>query len=275
MSFRRLTNINVFLLIIVAPFVTDVPAQPGPAKSRQTARPVTDLKNEATNVANNYWNQRFTKCGELTVWASLRQARSGKVEFVFFQSKDKPAIVLEEVPKSSQEKSEDSNSQPVEWKGTSHISIKSAQDIYSATSPIKSTWLHRLIYAVTIQKVEGEWEIVEDKVGERVVAHPLFADVSSPQPVIIENCLQAGGDPNMRNASGETLLLTAASRGSVLAVRELLGKKADPNLKHPKGWTASYLARLNNHKDVAQLIDQAGGICEGPIKSVCAKYPKL
>jgi TonB family protein len=276
MSTHRLLRSSALALAIVSLLASDAAPQTRQLKGRKTQQsPAATLKREATSVAENYWSQRFTRCGELVVWASLIQVGGGRTpinfEYVFFASKDLPVIVVEEVPKVDEE---GSASQQIDWNGRSRISIKSAQSIHPATSPIKSTTLHNRSYAVTIRRSEGVWEVVEDQPGERVVPQPVFADVRSSRPVIIESCLRSGGDPNMRNEMGETLLMAAASSGSEYAVAELLSKDADANLKHPNGWTASYLARLNNHRSVAQLIDQAGGICAGPTKGVCAKYPK-
>jgi len=114
---------------------------------------------------------------------------------------------------------------------------------------------------------------VEDQSDEKLVPQPLFEDIMTEQPVLLESCLRFGGDPNLRNDANDTLLTIAASAGNEYAVAELLNKDADVNLKNHNGWTASYLARLQKHKAVAELLDLAHGVCEGPDKSVCERFP--
>jgi TonB family protein len=174
---------------------------------------------------------------------------------------------------TDKEKPTNNDSRQLEWTGSSRISIKTAQDFHIATSPIQSAWKQNLQYSVTIQRAWGVWETVEDHSDEQLVLEPLFEDIMTGRPVLLESCLRFGGDPNLRNDSGETLLTTAASAGNEYAVAELLGRDADPNLKNRNGCTASYLARLQKHRVMAELLDSARGVCVGPIKAVCDRFP--
>lgn len=62
--------------------------------------------------------------------------------------------------------------------------------------------------------------------------------VRSDDPAFIELHLKAGGNPNMREASGNTLLMIAAGIGSPKVVRCLLAYGADPTLRNGKERTA-------------------------------------
>lgn len=81
----------------------------------------------------------------------------------------------------------------------------------------------------------------------------------------IDELLQSGADVNATNKSGETALIRAAayadSQKGVLAVRALLGKGAAVNLKDREGKTA--LARAQKRKDkapeIVKVLKDAGG----------------
>ena len=273
MSSRRLILSNALTLPIGCLLALEVAAQTRqPKQGQSTKTPVATLKRDATRVADNYWTKRFTRCGEITVWAVRRPVGSRRTatneDLVFFASKDQPVMVTEDVPPVT-----DNDSQRMEWNGRSRISIKTAQDFHVATYPTQRTLKQNLQYAVTIQRTQGVWEAVEDQSDEKLVLQPLFEDINSGWQLLLESCLRFGGDPNLRNDSGDTLLMTAATAGNGYAVAELLDKNADVNLKNRNGWTASYLARLQKHQDVAELLDNANAVCEGPIKGVCERFP--
>ncbi len=272
MSSRKLVRSNALCLAIGCLITLEVAAQTKQPRGRQTAKtPAATLDREAKSVADNYWGKRFTRCGEITLWGVRRPVGSRRTatseDLVLFASKDQPIIVTEDAPPT------DKDSQRMEWNGRSRISIKTAQDFNSATYPTQRTLKQNLQYAVTIQRTQGVWEAVEDQSDEKLVQQPLFEDINSGWQLLLESCLRFGGDPNLRNDSGDTLLMTAASAGNGYAVAELLNKNADVNLKNRNGWTASYLARLQKHEAVVELLDTANAVCEGPIKSVCQRFP--
>jgi TonB family protein len=265
-------------LAIACLLTLEVAAQSKQAKGRQMPKTAeATLKSEATRVAHNYWSKRFTRCGDIAVWAVRRPPVGGvrtttQEDLVFFASKDVPVIVIED-DQPLTDKKKDRDSQRLEWSGSSRISTKTAQDIYLAISSAESSWNQNVHYAVTIQKADGVWKAVEDQRNEKLVPQPLFEEIMTGPPALLASCLRFGGNPNLRNDSGDTLLMTAASAGNEYAVEELLDKHADVNLKNRNGWTASYLARLQKHKGVAEMLDSAHGVCEGPIKNVCERFP--
>ncbi len=55
-----------------------------------------------------------------------------------------------------------------------------------------------------------------------------------------------------------TLVHWAADRNHLSLARELLARKADPNLKNEDGETPLYLACMAEHKDMARLLLEDG-----------------
>jgi Ankyrin repeats (3 copies) len=70
--------------------------------------------------------------------------------------------------------------------------------------------------------------------------------------------LQAGGDPNERDASGRTPLIEAAELGQVEVARVLISAGADLNAR-PRGWgSALEMAERTGHTKLAEILRQAG-----------------
>jgi hypothetical protein len=69
--------------------------------------------------------------------------------------------------------------------------------------------------------------------------------------------LEQGADVNGRTSGGYTPLMIAAGVGNEEMVRLLLARGADPGLLNDSGWSAAYLARINNHSRVVTLLEQA------------------
>lgn len=72
--------------------------------------------------------------------------------------------------------------------------------------------------------------------------------------------IEQGTDVNGRTSGGYTPLMIAAGIGDEQTVRLLLERGADPALVNDNGWTADYIAKINNHKSIQALL-------EGPSKT--------
>jgi len=70
----------------------------------------------------------------------------------------------------------------------------------------------------------------------------------------LKEYLENGGDPNLRDARGRTLLHYAAKEGNLEAVRLLLKHKADPNARDRRGRTPLHYAVLADDEVVVELI---------------------
>jgi uncharacterized protein len=68
-----------------------------------------------------------------------------------------------------------------------------------------------------------------------------------------------GGSTIVRVPGGYTPLHLAAQQGNIDVAELLLANKADVNAKSDNGQTPTYLAKTNDHKDVADLLRQHGG----------------
>ena len=70
--------------------------------------------------------------------------------------------------------------------------------------------------------------------------------------------LEAGDDPNARDASGRTPLIAAAEQGQIEATRVLVSAGADLNAR-PRGWgSALEVAERTGHTKLAEMLRQAG-----------------
>jgi ankyrin repeat protein len=98
---------------------------------------------------------------------------------------------------------------------------------------------------------------------------PLMAAARSRYPHQFELLLQAGANPNFRNATGSFPLFAAVEASNTEAIRLLLSYKADPNQVNAEGFTALNHAVIRNQdppystgKTMNEIIDllwQAGG----------------
>src|SRR5262249_21348286 len=73
-----------------------------------------------------------------------------------------------------------------------------------------------------------------------------------------ENLLDQGADPNRANASADTPLLVAATRGDLAMVRLLLDRGAAVNQANRNGHTPLLRAAYGGHDDVAFLLLERG-----------------
>ncbi|KAL8567849.1 hypothetical protein ACOMHN_058971 [Nucella lapillus] len=67
-----------------------------------------------------------------------------------------------------------------------------------------------------------------------------------------------------RNAKGETPLHVAAIKGDITAVRELLDKGSNPNVRDNAGWTPLHEAVNHGHTSVAEILLQRGAMLNMP-----------
>ena len=53
---------------------------------------------------------------------------------------------------------------------------------------------------------------------------------------------------------GDLPLFNAARKGNAVAVERLCKNGADPNQKHPLGWTPLHVAAVNGHVNVVKVL---------------------
>lgn len=85
--------------------------------------------------------------------------------------------------------------------------------------------------------------------------------ISHNNIAIIKILLDAGTDVNAQTTDGNAPLMVAALFSNLEAVKLLLAKKANPNLKNKKGETALMIARKyndNNSKYIAEILQKYG-----------------
>lgn len=69
--------------------------------------------------------------------------------------------------------------------------------------------------------------------------------------------IEGGADVNGRTSGGYTPLMIAAGVGDEQLVKLLLARGADPSLVNDYGWSASYLAEINNYRAIQKLLQDA------------------
>ena len=74
----------------------------------------------------------------------------------------------------------------------------------------------------------------------------------------VRNLLAKGADMDIKNGSGMTPLMAAADNGYADIVKELLNYGADINAKDNAGTTALTRAEQKNYKEIIQILKQAG-----------------
>ncbi len=73
---------------------------------------------------------------------------------------------------------------------------------------------------------------------------------------LVQSLLEAGADPNSRQASGYTVLQEAAFDGNVPLIRLLVARGADRQLVNPEGQTALEIARTEGHPDAVRELEE-------------------
>jgi ankyrin repeat protein len=74
----------------------------------------------------------------------------------------------------------------------------------------------------------------------------------------IQNLLDRGANPNLRDDEQDTALHLAAQRGDIDIVRMLLAKEADVNAKNKLGGTPLMWAGVYGHEEVARALLEKG-----------------
>ncbi len=111
---------------------------------------------------------------------------------------------------------------------------------------------------------------------------PVFAVVRANDAHRLSQYLAEGGDPDLRNAAGDTLLYVASgAKGGPEVVRLLLLAGADPNLQSRQGRTALHTAAAWCNANTVSLLFEAHARtdirnAEGklPIEVICASPPQ-
>ena len=86
----------------------------------------------------------------------------------------------------------------------------------------------------------------------------LVAAVSTKQPAIVEQLLNAGADPNWADAEGRSVLSVAAAAGEPATVRLLLKAGSDPNRRDDYGTAALAVAATFGNVDAARELLESG-----------------
>jgi ankyrin repeat protein len=79
-----------------------------------------------------------------------------------------------------------------------------------------------------------------------------FTQAAAGDEVAVKAFLAAGMDPNVRNAEGDTALMSAAAAGNGDVVEMLLSEGAQINVTNARGMTPLAAAILNGHPDVVR-----------------------
>jgi ankyrin repeat protein len=88
-------------------------------------------------------------------------------------------------------------------------------------------------------------------------ATALFNAILKSRIPMVESLLKSGADVNVRNEDGMTPLMAAASTGSLVVIRLLLGKGANPGAVNNLGETAAQMAQRHGHTEAAKVLQAA------------------
>ena len=92
----------------------------------------------------------------------------------------------------------------------------------------------------------------------RLIGGHTLLEVAMPTVTVCRLLIDAGVDVNQRDASGGTVLMTAAARHDVIAMRMLLDHGADPNARSTAGLTPLSLACGTDHPSSVALLLSSG-----------------
>jgi len=87
---------------------------------------------------------------------------------------------------------------------------------------------------------------------------PVMWAAMNGHPGAVKSLLDKGADPNLKDAKERTALMLAAEHGHATTVKILLEHGADPHAKDESGSTALGMAVVNDHKRVIKLLTDAG-----------------
>jgi len=82
------------------------------------------------------------------------------------------------------------------------------------------------------------------------------------QLALVEELLQAGGNPNAKSDDEFTVLMWAAARGHIEVIKSLLESGAEPNARTRKGRTAEDIAVQEGHESIAALLNEHGALAD-------------
>lgn len=96
-----------------------------------------------------------------------------------------------------------------------------------------------------------------------VLSGALLADAIKANPRVLEILLAARADVNHQGPHGETALYIGARSGDEESVKGLLGHKASANIAESvRGWTPLFIASVEGHVGIVELLVRAGAIQE-------------
>ena len=87
---------------------------------------------------------------------------------------------------------------------------------------------------------------------------------------LVDQLLQAGGNPNAKSDDDFTVLMWAAARGHIEVIKTLLESGAEPNARTRKGRTAEDIAVQEGHDSVAALLRERGALVGPPEGKITA-----
>jgi len=88
--------------------------------------------------------------------------------------------------------------------------------------------------------------------------------VEARYPAFLRRLLDAGADPNVVNAAGDTPLITSCRGDFAIETGVLLEAGADPNYKRPDGWTALRCAAKDRNYAAVRILLMRGAIVPDP-----------
>jgi uncharacterized protein len=86
---------------------------------------------------------------------------------------------------------------------------------------------------------------------------PLHSGAAGKSADVVHALLEAGADPNARQAGGFAAIHAAAQDGNTEMARDLLAHGADPNAETDDGRTPLSIAEQEGHENVAALLREA------------------
>lgn len=100
---------------------------------------------------------------------------------------------------------------------------------------------------------------VKGNAPEQRGASPLHVAAVNGHRELAELLLEQGADVNAKKEGGTTPLHWVASSGQTRVAQLLISKGADVNAKDTDGWTPLRVANANDNKDIAAILQKAGG----------------
>jgi len=156
---------------------------------------------------------------------------------LFGEKKEPEEIKPEEAPAQVEEKSEEVAEPAKETSTKGRIILPST--IYKKRYNNENKHLPKAVYAEDLNKY-------------------LFAAAANDNINGLRALIDAGRDPNVKNALGNTPLMAAAYAGSINATRLLLVKGAKPDAQNNNGLTALHVAAHKGNNSIVKTLINAG-----------------